>query len=411
MKSEQSNKKKKRSATRYWIEINGNLYARFQYKTEAGVYKVKYRPLTDKRTARTVVEKMRRELEIHGQEIFQSEKMTFDQLVDRYSETELVEATFQDGIKVKGRRSVGPVKSNLKPLQDYFGKKTVRSIKPADLKSYKNLRLATPVEIKVNETQKVFDETTGKETIVIQKIIRSRQRKVATVNRELTTLRTMLNFAVANEWLITNPFAKSKGLISAAAEAKRDRVLSFDEEQRLLDACVGQRAHIRPVIICALDTAMRRGEIFKMRWRDVDFIKNQITIPQTNTKTEETRIVGMTSRLRTELEILWGRSPRKRDFLVFGVTSTIKTAFRSACNDANIQGFRFHDCRHTATTRMVSSGSPHTEVMKITGHSQMTTFLRYLNITQETANEVAERLRCYMEQQSNNADTTSDSVN
>jgi excisionase family DNA binding protein len=45
-----------------------------------------------------------------------------------------------------------------------------------------------------------------------------------------------------------------------SAEVERDRVLSFDEEQRLLAHCTGERAHLKPILVCALDTAMRRGE-------------------------------------------------------------------------------------------------------------------------------------------------------
>jgi len=82
--------------------------------------------------------------------------------------------------------------------------------------------------------------------------------------------------------------------------------------------------------------------------------------------------------------------------MVFGITYTIKTAFKTACKKADIKEFRFHDCRHTATTRMIASGSPHTEVMKITGHTQLKTFLRYLNITSETASKVALRLDNYL---------------
>jgi integrase len=133
-----------------------------------------------------------------------------------------------------------------------------------------------------------------------------------------------------------------------------------------------------------------------MRWRDVDFVKGEIFIPQTNAKTEDSRIIGIMPRLRDELEKLWESSPKDKDLLVFGITNTIKTAFKLACNEADIKDFRFHDCRHTATTRMIASGSPHTEVMKITGHTQLKTFLRYLNITSETANNVASRLNSYL---------------
>lgn len=133
-----------------------------------------------------------------------------------------------------------------------------------------------------------------------------------------------------------------------------------------------------------------------MKWQDVDFVKNEIFIPQTNTKTEDSRTVGITPRFREELLILWEVSPKDRAGLVFGITFTIKTAWKTACRLANIEDFRFHDCRHTATTRMIASGSPHTEVMKITGHTQLKTFLRYLNITSETASNVASKLNDYL---------------
>ncbi|KXJ98003.1 MAG: integrase family protein [Acidobacteria bacterium OLB17] len=141
---------------------------------------------------------------------------------------------------------------------------------------------------------------------------------------------------------------------------------------------------------------MRRGEIFKMRWADVKFETNEIVIPQTNTKTEESRTVGMTGRLRNELQILWDSSPRDLRGAVFGVTNTIKSGFKSVCEAAGVKDFRFHDCRHTATTRMIMAGCSHTEVMKITGHSQLTTFLRYLNIKTETTNRVASALDAYV---------------
>lgn len=364
--------KKKRSGPRYWVEIRGKLYARFQFKTESGKYQTKYKSISDKRTAKRVVEEMRRELETHGQEILQTDKLTFDALAERYAEAKLTKAEYSNGMKVSGRRSLLPVLSALKPIKAHFGRKIIRSIKASDIENYRQLRLKTP---------------TSNGAI----------RKIASVNRELEILRAMLNFAVQNEWLIKNPFVLTKGVISKAAETERDRVLSFEEENRLLEVCAGRRAHLKPVVICALDTAMRRGEIFKMRWQDVNLITGEIYIPQTNTKTEESRTVGMTPRLRSELELIWDASPKDQNSLVFGITDTIKTAWKTACELAEIRDFRFHDCRHTATTRMIASGSPHTEVMKITGHSQLKTFLRYLNITTETANKVASRLSNYMD--------------
>lgn len=378
--------KQKRVQKRYWREVKGHLYARLQYQDDSGKWKEKLKPITDKRLALRAVEEMRRELDLHGQEVLTSNKLTFNELAQKYEATNLVEAEYSNGIKISGRRSLLPVQSALKPLRDFFGNKLIRSIKTSEIETFKKIRLKTPTP-------------------------NGNRRKVASVNRELEILRAMFNFGLQNEWLIKNPFVLSKGVISKAAEVERDRVLSFDEEQRLLSVCTGRRSHLRGLLICALDTAMRRGEIFKMKWQDVDFEANEIRIPLTNTKTEEARTVGITPRLREELEKLWETSLHDGNHYVFGITTTIKTAFGSACKEAGISDFRFHDCRHTATTRMIASGSPHTEVMKITGHSQMKTFLRYLNLTPETTSNVAWRLHSYFANRKLVVDNVSESVN
>lgn len=375
----------KKSAKRFWREVKGHLYARLQYKDETGKWREKLKPISDKRTAIRAVEQMRQELEFHGKETLNSDKVTFAELAEAYEQRKLIQATYQNGVKVSGKRSIAPVKSALNALYEFFERKTIRSIKASDIEAYKQHRLKM---------------ITRRGTVV----------KVATLNRELALLRVMLNFAMQNEWLVKNPFALTKGIISTSAEAERDRVLSFDEERRLIEACIGQRSHVKPLLICALDTAMRRGEIFKMRWRDVSFENNEIVIPQTNTKTEESRLVGMTPRLKEQLKFLWEVSPKDGNHLVFGITNTIKTSWKTACILADVKDFRFHDCRHTATTRMIASGSPHTEVMKITGHSQLSTFLRYLNITSEMTSKIALRLDNYLSEKQFTADAVSEKV-
>lgn len=389
---------KNKSSPRYWVEKNGTIYARLQYKNDLGKTKEKYRPITDKRTARSVVEDMRKELETFGAETLESDKITFSELSERYLKAKVIPPVHVDGKKVAGLSAYKSVKGYVKNLEEYFGIKKIRLIKVSDVENFKNKRLATPVVIIKNHKIKNTDKDRGRRRFKIVKREHTRQRKLASVNRELETLRTMLNFAIENDWLINNPFKKKKGIISKVAEIERDRVLSFTEEQRLLAACTNKRIHLRPIIICALDTALRRGEMFKMRWQEVNFATGEIFIPQTNTKTEVERSVGMTERLRRELQTLWKVSPQDKTDLVFGIKSTIKFAWKSACKKAEIVDFRLHDCRHTATTRMIASGSPHTEVMKITGHTQLKTFLRYLNITTDTTQSCAIRLNNYLGQ-------------
>ncbi len=125
-----------------------------------------------------------------------------------------------------------------------------------------------------------------------------RQRSITAVDRELEMLRTIFSFAEHSDWVAKSPFKKGASLISKASERQRDRVLTLDEEARLLAACSGRRAHLRPLVITALDTGMRRGELLKLVWPDVDFALDLIRVRATNTKTERPRTIGMTPRVR-----------------------------------------------------------------------------------------------------------------
>ena len=386
----------RRSNPRYWVTKRGSLYARLQYTDEYGKKCEKYKKIERKIDARAAVERMRAEMLRHGSDALQSDRFTFADLADKYTAVRLAPAVHFNGVRVSGRRDSSSLKSVVKNLREHFGKKPIRLIKASDIEDFKNTRLATPVIKRVNEFRQIYNPQTKRTKTVKVKVEQHHPRSITTVNREMQQLKAMLNFAIQNDWLILNPFAKCKGIISTALEVKRDRVLSYEEEERLLRACRGRRSHLRPIVICALDTGMRRGEIFQMKWKDVDLSSGQIYIPQTNTKTQTARSVGITDRLKQELLRLWQFSPRHPEYVVFGIAADVKNAWKSALQEAGIENFRFHDCRHTATTRMIASGCHHTEVMKITGHSQMITFLRYLNITPETAQRVADRLGSYL---------------
>jgi len=221
-----------------------------------------------------------------------------------------------------------------------------------------------------------------------------RSPKIATVNRELQLLRPVLNFAKRKGWIARTPFELGEPLISTASEKKRDRILTRDEEARLLAACeVKSRAHIRPLVIAALDTGLRRGELLKLKWLDVDLLGGVIRLRATTTKTEQPRTVGMTARLRAELVRLWECSPGDAKGLVFGIKFSFKKGWASARREAGLTNLRFHDLRHCATSRLVETKALHTqEAMKITGHTQASTFARYVNPADETARRAAEAL-------------------
>jgi integrase len=198
--------------------------------------------------------------------------------------------------------------------------------------------------------------------------VRSLSPAIATVNRELEKLRRLLNIAEREGWLLRNPMRGGDPLISIADERKRERILTRDEELRLLAACENRyQKHLRPILICALDTGMRRGETFGLKWSDVDFEERVLTIRAFNTKTMKERQVSLTTRLAIELEKIWEESPKVKDELVFGFTNNVKNSLTSVRTKANLPDIRFHDLRHTAATRLVAAHLPLAEVGRVLG--------------------------------------------
>ncbi|MBX3278837.1 MAG: tyrosine-type recombinase/integrase [Acidobacteria bacterium] len=352
---------------RHYRIRHGKIYARITFTDASGKRRDLMRLAESKTHARELAVQMMRELKDHGEQIVDADRMPFRQLAELYKEARLQPAQYQGDRKIVGRRSYQSPQAYLRTLVEYLGSKRIRNITHADIEKFKLERLKTPTK-------------------------KDQERSIASVNRELEVLRAVLRFAAQSGWLIKSPFETGESLISKADEVQRERILTRDEEARLLAVCVDRRAHLRPLLITALDTGMRRGELFKLKWSDVDLDKKLIRVRATTTKTMRGRIIGMTERAVIELQRLWAKSSLDPDSLVFGITNTVKTAFGAACRDAKIDNFRFHDCRHTAITRMIQAGMPPMQVMKISGHTQMTTFARYVNIDNDTARNVAAAL-------------------
>jgi integrase len=169
----------------------------------------------------------------------------------------------------------------------------------------------------------------------------------------------------------------------------------MDEERRMLAACDHpQRKHLRPLLICLLDTGARKSEMLKLRWRAVCFATRVITIEGMTTKTLKSRHVVMTERMYQELTLLWELSRQDPNTRVFGITDNVRHAFSSVCEVAGIKqggvdGLTLHGLRHTAATRLVKGQMPLQMVGRILGHSQPQTTYRYLSANTETAAQAA----------------------
>jgi integrase len=336
------------------------IYARVTYTDEFGKRKSIRRKSLSRTHARQLIKEMLREIEDRGEASLDSSRLTFAHLAKHYKDRYATPAKYIESRKIAGLRSHTEVKRIVEILSTHFGGKKLRSITHGDILQFRTQRLDTKVKFKTAP---------------------SRQRSIATVNRELTVLRRMLSIAFKEGWILRHPFSGSDTIISTSDEVKRTRILSRDEEVLLLDACDGPRERLRAIIVCALDTGMRRGEILSLRWRDVDLETRRINIQALNTKTLRARSVPITNRLFAEIESLPKRDPATR---VFGITDTVKRSWATAKRIAGITDLKFHDLRHTCATRLVQGGLPIAEVSRILGHTSIVTTFRYANVDDST---------------------------
>jgi integrase len=135
------------------------------------------------------------------------------------------------------------------------------------------------------------------------------------------------------------------------------RYLFDEEEQRLLSVLTGQRGHLLPLVIVAIGTGMRRGDLFKLTWERVDFQRGLIYVP--NSKTGRDYAVPMNEDVRNTLRQI--RSTTRGGGHVFINPDTakpytdVKTAFGAACQLAGIENLHWHDLRHTFGTRLAEA--------------------------------------------------------
>lgn len=189
-----------------------------------------------------------------------------------------------------------------------------------------------------------------------------RPLKESTLNRDLSVLRHILYWAVDEHLIVANPLAR---LHMERERKTRRQVMSLAEEEKLLSDAP---EHLRQMIIAALDTGMRRGEITHQLWRDVDLPRKLLYVTQSKTPEGEMREIPLTSRLADLLA-----SMERGNGLVFTykeeAVRIIKRSWASALRRAKVRHIRFHDLRHTFNTRLMEAGVIQEVRMALMGHS------------------------------------------
>ncbi len=189
----------------------------------------------------------------------------------------------------------------------------------------------------------------------------------ATVNRELSCLKHMLNKAIDEGILTKNPVKKVRYF---PENNIIERMLLPHEKERLVAKSEG---YIKAVIIVALNTGMRRGEILNLKWSQIDFANGYIKVDKT--KSGKSRTIPMNSLVLSALK----QQEQNKDhieYLFWNSKSNkpiqdVRKAFKKSCEAAGITCLRFHDLRHNFASSLVESGVDIVTVSQLLGHSNI----------------------------------------
>ena len=212
----------------------------------------------------------------------------------------------------------------------------------------------------------------------------ARGQDPGSVNRIVNILKSMFGKAVEWEMIGEDILKKVRKAKNLKGAAKRLRYLSINECHTLIAAC---DPHLKPIVITALNTGMRRGEILNIEWdKHVDLKHGFILLTEDITKNGTRREIPINDVLRA---VLQGLTRRLDVSYVFFDPATgkpygdIKKSWASAKRRAGIKDYHFHDNRHTFASQLVMAGVDITTVSKLLGHKSLTMTLRYAHLSPE----------------------------
>lgn len=222
---------------------------------------------------------------------------------------------------------------------------------------------------------------------------RSEKRSPATVVRYLAALSHAFTIAMKEwGWIEDSPMRKVR---KPKEPRGRVRFLSDDERKRLLEACKESESPVLyPIVILALSTGMRLGEILNLTWDDVELDKGFLILHET--KNNERRRVPVTGLALRELAKV-NKIRRIDTKLIFpgnvkGKPIYIRPAWEKAVEKAEIEDFRFHDLRHSAASYLAMNGASLSEIAEVLGHKTLHMVKRYAHLSEAHTAAVVEKM-------------------
>lgn len=242
-------------------------------------------------------------------------------------------------------------------------------------------------------------------------------RSTATVMRYLSALSHACSIAVKEwGWMEDSPMRKVTKLRESRG---RVRFLEEGDRLRLLQACKeSTNSHLYPVVLLAMSTGMRYGEIINLTWSDVDLLRKRIILQETkNGERRAVPVAGLALELLIELEkrrsndinLLFPKLRSTKNSTSEGETSgflkeevkrvqkvqkptQLRTAWCTALKKAKIDNFRFHDLRHCAASYLAMSGASLAEIADILGHKTLSMVKRYSHLSDLHKHSVVEKM-------------------
>ncbi|ACI20993.1 tyrosine-type recombinase/integrase [Thermodesulfovibrio yellowstonii] len=206
-------------------------------------------------------------------------------------------------------------------------------------------------------------------------------RTPASVNRIIATIKHSLRKAY--EWELTEEetLKRVQRVKPLKGEVQRLRFLSLEECHKLIEVA---EPHLKPIIITALNTGMRKGEILSLTWSQIDLKHGFIHLEKT--KNGERRDIPMNDTLKILFRDLIKNRRLDSDYVFLNPETgkrltDIKRSFRTACKRAGITDFRFHDLRHTFASHLIMNGVDLKTVQELLGHKTIKMTLKYSHLS------------------------------
>ena len=272
--------------------------------------------------------------------------------------------------RLAGKRSVVRMEDSIDHLREFFGNVKLTSIRPAAIEDYKDWRRGSTTRRKDADGNPMPVSGT-------------------TINRELAQLRNIFFKAIAwDKFHGQNPVLR----VELYSENPRSPKILDDAEFEAIHNALPER--LRPIMLMALNTVLRKDEILGLRWSEVDLERRTIIKPLA--KRQRNREVVMNSWVYAYLEA--ARAARGDSEFVFNNPDTgtrynnITKAWKTAVKNAGLPGYLFHSLKHLAATFLDSKGVGDAILVKIAGHSNATVTRHYTHPQQTATGQAMEYL-------------------